>query len=119
MDIGLLIAITDLVDGPLRFLIWIARRPILLAAVILSFVASAVLCLVLSAIVFQGWWESFLQGVGVSLLFVGVVDLGILGALRGLIEGPREDSTAGLSPETVEQLRAAMESLERKLTELG
>jgi hypothetical protein len=30
----------------------------------------------------------FLQSVGVSLLFVGVVNLGILGALSGLIEGP-------------------------------
>jgi len=53
------------------------------------------------------------------MLFVGVVQLGILGALRGLIEGPREDSSAGLSPETVDELRAAIESLERKLGELG
>jgi hypothetical protein len=111
--------VTAIVDGPLRFLIEVARRPILLAAVILGFVASAILCLVLSAVVFQGWWGSFLQGVGVSLLFVGAVDLGILGALRGLIESPREDSAVGLNPETIEQLRAAMESLERKLADLG
>jgi hypothetical protein len=111
--------LATLAADPLRLLIYIARRPILLTAVILGFVASAELCLVLSAVVFQGWWESFLQGTGVSLLFAGVVDLGILGALRGLIEGPREDSTAELSPEMVERLRAAMESLEQKLTELG
>jgi hypothetical protein len=108
-----------LAENPVRFLIDITRRPILLGAVILGFVTSAVLCLVLSAVVFQGWWGSFLQGVGVSLLFVGVVQLGILGALSGLIEDPQRDSTAGLSPETVEELRAAMESLERRLAELG
>lgn len=108
-----------LTESPVRFLIGIARRPIRLGAVILGFVVSAVLCLVLSAVVFQGWWGSLLQGVGVSLLFVGVVQLGILGALSGLIEDPQRDSTAGLSPETVEELRAAMESLERRLAELG
>jgi hypothetical protein len=48
---------------------------------------------------------------------VGVVNLGILGALRGLIEGPREDPTTELTPEMVEQLRTAMVSLERKLSE--
>ena len=111
--------ISVIASDPVRFLIDLARRPKLLGAVILGFVASAVVCLVLSAVVFQGWWGSFLQGVGVSLLFVGVVQLGILGALSGLIEGPRGDSSAGLSPETVDELRAAMESLERKLAELG
>jgi hypothetical protein len=71
---------------------------------------------VLSGVLFHGWWQSFFQGVGVSLLFVGVVNLGILGALRGLIEGPSHDA---LSQEDAEQLRDAMESLERKLAELS
>ncbi len=110
---------TVLAENPVRFFLGIARRPILLGAVILGFVVSAVVCLVLSAVVFQGWWGSFLQGVGVSLLFVGVVQLGILGALSDLIERPREDSSTGLSLETVDGLRAAMETLERRLAELG
>jgi len=45
--------------NPVRFLIDLARRPILLGAVILGFVASAALCPVLSAVVFQGWWGVF------------------------------------------------------------
>src|SRR6266516_4763802 len=100
-------------------LIKIVRRPLLYAATVLAFVATSILCLVLSGVVFRGWWQSLLQGVGVSLLFVGVVNLGILAALRGLIEGPSRDSTAGLTPEMAEQLRDAMESLERKLAELS
>jgi hypothetical protein len=66
---------------------------------------------------FQGWWQSFLQNVGVSLLFVGVVNLGILVALGGLIGNLQGDSTTALSPQAVDQLRTAMESLERKLAE--
>jgi hypothetical protein len=97
----------------------LARRPLLLGAVILAFVVSAILCLLLSGVVFRGWWEGFLQSVGVSLLFVGVVNLGILGALRGLIEGPRRASTTALNPEMAEQLLAAMEGLERRLAELS
>jgi hypothetical protein len=51
----------------------------------------------------------------VSLLFVGLVNLGILGALNGLIEGPRGDPTNALDPEMAEQLLAAMRGLERSL----
>jgi hypothetical protein len=97
-------------------LVDLARRPIVLAATILAFVATSIVCLVLSGVLFSGWWESFFQGVGVSLLFVGVVNLGILGALRGLIEGPSRDT---LSPEEAQQLRDAVERLERKLAELS
>ncbi len=43
----------------------------------------------LSGVVFQGWWQSFLQSIGVRLLFVGVVNLGILVALGGLPDCPR------------------------------
>lgn len=110
--------IMDLPSGLLPSLLFkIVRSPGWRAVVILSFVASAVLCLVLSGVVFQGWWQSFLQNVGVSLLFVGVVNLGILVALGGLIENLQGDSTTALSPQAVDQLRTAMESLERKLAE--
>jgi MFS family permease len=81
----------------------IARRPILLAAVIFAFVVGAVLSLVLSGVVYYGWWQSFFQNVGVSLLFVGVVNLGILNSLRGLIEGERTQraSSVTLDPQVV------------------
>jgi hypothetical protein len=84
----------DLVTWLIRELVRVARRPILPGTVILAFVASACLCLVLSGLVFRGWWQGFFQSVGVSLLFVGVINLGILAALRGLIEGPIPESAA-------------------------
>jgi len=53
--------------------------------------------LVVSGVVFRGWWQGFFQNVGVRLLFIGVVNLGILGALRNLIEGEpaKRDRAAG------------------------
>ena len=65
----------------------IARRPILLFLVTLAFVLSAVLSLALSGLVFTGWWQAFCQALGVGLLLAGIVDVAILGALHGLIEG--------------------------------
>jgi ABC-type transporter Mla maintaining outer membrane lipid asymmetry permease subunit MlaE len=97
----------------------ILRRPVLRAVVICSIVASAVVCLVLSGVEFRGWWQSFFQSVGVSLLFVGVVNVALAGALAALISTPEQESAPALTPETVEQLRAAMESLERRLAELS
>jgi hypothetical protein len=61
----------------------------------------------------------FLHNVGVSLLFVGLVNLGILVALRGLIENPLGNPTNAPTAAMVEQLRAAIESLERRLPEPG
>jgi hypothetical protein len=93
MDLALILSILRLI-GPasvgralVQSVIEVARRPVLLAIVTLAFVASAVLCLCLSAIVFSGWWQGFLLELGVGLLIAGVVDVAILGALRGLIEG--------------------------------
>src|ERR1700683_1795018 len=65
----------------------VARRPILLLAVTLAFVACAVLSLALSGVVFRGWWQGFFLELGVGLLIAGIVDVAILGALHGLIEG--------------------------------
>jgi hypothetical protein len=110
--------------------IWAAlRRPILLGALILAFVVSAVVCLVVSGLVFRGWWQGFFQNVGVSLLFIGVVNLGILGALRNLIEGEpakpdraagqyrSADAEGGMS--VVERLQDVVDRLEQRLADLG
>lgn len=70
-----------------QIIVKVARRPILLLAVTLAFVTSAILSLALSGIVFHGWWQDFFLELGVGLLIAGVVDVAILGALHGLIEG--------------------------------
>jgi len=70
-----------------QIIVKVARRPILLLAVTLAFIASAILSLALSGIVFHGWWQDFFLELGVGLLIAGVVDVAILGALHGLIEG--------------------------------
>lgn len=89
-------AILLLMEGPwwARLLLWlaglpvtIARRPILLFLVTLAFVLSAVLLLALSGLVFRGWWQGFCLELGVGLFIAGIVDVAILGALHGLIEG--------------------------------
>lgn len=124
-----------------------ARRPILLAAIVFAFIASSVLALALSGVVFRGWWQGFFQNIGVSLLFVGVVNLGILNALRGLIEGeqsqrtsttkidlprilkalgepdieqaPQTATEAVADQELLEQVRNALEKVERRLAGSG
>jgi hypothetical protein len=78
---------TAVTIAALRAVVQVARRPILLLAVTLAFVASAGLSLALSGIVFRGWWQSFFLELGVGLLIAGIVDVAILGALHGLIEG--------------------------------
>jgi hypothetical protein len=65
----------------------IARRPILLAIVTLTFVASVAVSLILSGVLFRGWWQGFFLELGVGLLIAGIVDVAILGALHALIEG--------------------------------
>ena len=73
----------------------IARRPVLLFLVTLGFVVSAVLLLALSGLVFRGLVASILPGIpGVGLLIAGIVDVAILGALHGLIEGDGSEGRA-------------------------
>jgi hypothetical protein len=118
------------------------RRPALLVAVILSFVISAVISLIVSGLVFHGWWQAFFQNVGVSLLFVGIINLGILTALRGLTEGPPSTKgplsaeglpstegppsqeteiiiTGAANEEVLEQVRDALERIEQRLAGSG
>jgi MFS family permease len=99
-------ALTAVPAAILRAFWEIARRPILLAAVIFAFIVGAVLSLVLSGVAYHGWWQGFFQNVGVSLLFVGVVNLGILNSLRGLIEGEQTQraSSAAIDPQVVLKL---------------
>jgi hypothetical protein len=110
------VGLTKVGRALIRSVIEVARRPVLLAIVTLAFVASAVLCLCLSAIVFSGWWQGFLLELGVGLLIAGIVDVAILGALRGLIEG-------GVSKESpkidVQQLLDSTKRIEQLLAERG
>jgi hypothetical protein len=76
-----------LATSVVRGVVKVARRPILLLAVTLAFVASAVLSLTLSGVVFRGWWQSFFLELGAGLLIAGIVDVAVLSALHGLIEG--------------------------------
>jgi hypothetical protein len=143
-----LVALAALPTAILRTFWEAARRPILLAAIVFAFIVSSVLALVLSGVVFRGWWQGFFQNIGVSLLFVGVVNLGILNAFRGLIEGERSQSTSNTTkidlqgilkalgePDTeqapqaatealadqelLEQVRNALEKVERRLAGSG
>ena len=70
-----------------RFPAKLARRPILLLLVTSTFVVVAILLLTLSGTVLHGWWQSLFLELGVGVLIAGVVDVAILGALHGLIEG--------------------------------
>jgi hypothetical protein len=81
---------TLLIAGILDAIVGIARRPIRIAIVTIAFVAIAAISLVLSGIVFNGWWQGFFQALGVGILLAGIVDVAILGALRGLLEGERQ-----------------------------
>jgi hypothetical protein len=80
-------SITDLVVIALKALIATARRPILIALVTFIFVVVSTTFLILSAIVFAGWWQNFFLELGVGLLVAGLVDIAVLGALHSLIEG--------------------------------
>jgi hypothetical protein len=71
----------------LKSILTVARRAILIALVTLIFVISSATLLALSAVVLTGWWQDFTLELGVGLLIAGVVDIAILGALHGLIEG--------------------------------
>jgi hypothetical protein len=76
-------AVQNLVEG-----LWaIARKPILIFLVTLAFVILATVLLVLSGLVFHGWWQGFLLELGVGLLVAGVVEVAVLSLLHSLIEG--------------------------------
>jgi hypothetical protein len=95
--------------------IWsIARRPILLLTATLVFVISAAASLTLSGLVFTGWWQGFFLELGVGLLIAGIVDIAILGALHGLIEGEGDGETTAIY-----QLTAAVNRVETLLKTPG
>jgi len=95
-------------NGVLRSVLAVARRAILIALVTLLFIVVAVTCLILSGIVFTGWWQAFFLEAGVGLLIAGIVDVAVLGALHGLIEG-----TTGESPQHQAEPNAASGTLVR------
>ncbi len=74
-----------------------------------AFVVTATTSLVLSGLPFRGWWQGFFLELGVGLLIAAIVDVAILGALHGLIEGGRE------APE-IHQFLQATSRIENQLT---
>jgi hypothetical protein len=73
-------------DSLLTGILTIAHRAILIGLVTLIFVVTSSGLLVLSALIFTGWWQEFFLELGVGLLVAGIVDIAILGALHSLIE---------------------------------
>jgi hypothetical protein len=81
-------AIASLViDTFLRTLWSVVRRPLLLLGTVVAFVVAGILALAASKFWTSGWWEDLLLNLGVGLIFVGLIDLVVLGAVRRIIEG--------------------------------
>jgi len=74
-------------SGLSRSVIKVALEPILIAAVTLTLILTGIVSLVLSGLVFQGWWQGFSLELGVGLLVVSIVEVAVLGALHALTDG--------------------------------
>lgn len=112
-------SIKDLVIFTLKSVVAAARRPLLLALVTFIFMMISTTSLTISAIVFTGWWQGFFLELGVGLLVAGLVDIAVLGALHGLIEGTevarknvelKNDSPLGIS--AVEMIKNLLDDQE-------
>jgi hypothetical protein len=95
---GIDIVIADVVTDPLVQLFAAAFRNIrILAAVIVIFTTSGTGMIIASAYV-TAWPQAFLLGFGIAFFMVGTVELGLLGALKNIIEGkPENPDTAQLN----------------------
>ena len=67
------------------WLLRVVRSQALLGAAILGFSAAG-LGLIVWSHTATGWWQAALLGFGTSLLIVGTVELGVLGALNKILE---------------------------------
>jgi hypothetical protein len=106
--VTLILAATAAVSSNLvSSVLTVARKPVLLFLVTLTFVILGAASLVLSGLVFRGWWQGFFLEVGVGVLIAGIVDVAVLSALHGLIEG---DGNADEIRQIVESAVSRMEN---------
>jgi hypothetical protein len=101
----LVLASTTLGSRFLSLVVAILTKRYLFGLAVLGFTGSGVVMLVTSAFVPSGgWWQNVLVEIGAGLLFVGLVDLAILGALRRVIdpdEGRRVTVQRGEGPKII------------------
>lgn len=90
------------------------RRPVVLTVLIVGFVGGGIAALIASVSV-HGWWGDFLLNVGVNMIFVGGVDVLILGMLSQLIEGTAHQAPPEPSLE-LQDLAAAVARIEQALS---
>jgi hypothetical protein len=72
-----------------RSVLKVAREPILLAGLTLLLILSGITSLLLSGLVFRGWWQEFFLELGVGLLVVSIVEVAVLGVLHALTDGKK------------------------------
>jgi hypothetical protein len=72
-----------------RSVLKVAREPILLAGLTLLLILSGIASLLLSGLVFRGWWQEFFLELGVGLLVVSIVEVAVLGVLHALTDGKK------------------------------
>jgi len=75
----------ELANALISWLLAVARSRVALGAAILGFSAAGLGLIIWSHAV-TGWWQAALLGFGTSLLIVGTVELGVLGALNKILE---------------------------------
>ena len=61
----------------------------LLAGLTLLLILSGITSLILSGLVFRGWWQGFFLELGVGLLVVSIVEVAVLGVLHALTDGKK------------------------------
>jgi hypothetical protein len=95
----------------------LARRRVLGAAIVV-FSLLGLSALVGSAFT-GGWWQNALIEIGAGLLFVGLIDLAVLSALRESIDG-NADRSAQLNPDPaltaqLDEMNETVRRIEEKL----
>jgi hypothetical protein len=82
---------------------------LILGMAILGFSGAGAALIVGSALT-TGWWQAFQLAVGVSLLFVGTVELGILGLLHHVLGGDEAnpEDRSGVSRVTIDRGAASI-----------
>jgi len=124
-DVALLASV--LTDTLLRSIWSVVRRPVLLLGSVLAFVVAGILALAASGFWTSGWWEDLLLNLGVGLIFVGLIDLVVLGALRGILEGPGNrpasmlpnTQTPSVASDRLEEMEGSLARIERMLSAPG
>jgi hypothetical protein len=114
MDPSVLAVAMTVVNLASRLYIKSFRNVVILAAAIAVFTISGTGMIVGSAFV-TAWPQSFLLGLGISLLMVGTVELGLLGALRHVLEAKPMARLSLTSQDDLPGIAAALDGLSERL----